>query len=103
MSYSVIDEIMAVLCYLKIMKRHHLTSAQLNLFLKKLSKVAVRTQNEPKFDVIADDPSDDKYLECAFAGRADIIISGDRRLTDLRSFQDIRIISPAHFRSIFPE
>jgi len=72
-------------------------------FSEKLLIVVARTQNEPKFDVIAYDPSDEKYLECAVAGRADFIISGDRRLTDSRSFQDIRIISPAHFGSIFTE
>lgn len=101
MSSAVIDEIRAVLLYPKIMKRHHRTPAQLDLFLEKLLKVAVITQNEPKFDVIANDPSDNKYLECAVAGRADFIISGDRHLTDLKFFQGIRIISPIHFRETF--
>jgi len=101
MSPTIIDEIRAVLLYPKIMKRHNRTSEQLDLFLKKLLKVAVITQNEPKFEAIVNDPSDNKYLECAVAGRADFIISGDRHLTDIKLFQGIRIISPAHFRETF--
>lgn len=103
MSPAIIDEIRAVLLYPKIMKRHQRTPAQVGLFLKKLQKVAVITQNEPKFDVIVNDSSDNKYLECAVAGRADFIISGDSHLTDLKFFQGIRIISPVHFMEIFTE
>jgi putative PIN family toxin of toxin-antitoxin system len=101
MSSAIIDEIRAVLLSQKIMKRHRRTSAQLDLFLKKLLKVAVITQDGPKLDVIVDDPPGNKYLECAVAGRADFIISGDRHLTDLKLFQGIRIMSPAHFRETF--
>jgi putative PIN family toxin of toxin-antitoxin system len=43
--------------------------------------------------VIADDPDDDRVLECAIAGSADVIISGDRHLLDLRSFQGIQILT----------
>jgi putative PIN family toxin of toxin-antitoxin system len=44
------------------------------------------------------DPGDEKILECALAGDADIIITGDRRhLQPLRMFRDTEIISPADF------
>lgn len=101
MSPAIVDEIRAVLLYPKIMKRHHQTPAQLDLFFKKLLKVAVITRDEPKFEIIVNDPSDNKYLECAVAGRADFIISGDSHLTDLTSFQGIRILSPTRFRETF--
>jgi len=103
MSSAIVAEIRAVLLYPKIMKRHRLTPAQLDLLLKKLLKVAVITHNEPKFEVIDHDPSDNKYLECAVAGRADVIISGDSHLTDLKFFQGIRILSPTRFRETFTE
>ena len=47
------------------------------------------------------DPSDTKYLECAVEGKADFIISGDHHLTDLNTFQKIRIVAPATFLTIF--
>jgi putative PIN family toxin of toxin-antitoxin system len=48
---------------------------------------------EPKFtlEVIAADPDDDRILECAVAGNADLIVSGDRHLTRLKAVQGIGI------------
>jgi uncharacterized protein len=36
--------------------------------------------------VIQDDPSDDKFLECAVAGKAVCIVSGDKHLLKLSEF-----------------
>jgi uncharacterized protein len=44
------------------------------------------------------DPADEMVLECALAGEADYIVSGDKKhLLPLREFQGIRIVSPADF------
>ncbi len=43
------------------------------------------------------DPTDDKFLELAVNGRADMIISGDNDLLILNPFQNIPIITPAAF------
>jgi uncharacterized protein len=44
------------------------------------------------------DPDDEMILECALAGEADYIVTGDKRhLQALREFQNIRIVSPAEF------
>ena len=43
------------------------------------------------------DPKDDKFLEVAVAGRADVIVSGDDDLLVLDPFQGIPIITPARF------
>ena len=47
--------------------------------------------------VIEKDPSDDKFLHCAKAGKASAIISGDKHLLNLKSFGSILIMSPAQF------
>lgn len=47
--------------------------------------------------VVADDPDDDMVLECAVAGDADYIVSGDSHLQDLDSVRSITILSPAAF------
>jgi uncharacterized protein len=40
------------------------------------------------------DPDDDAVLALAIAARADLIVSGDRDLLDLKSFQGIAIVTP---------
>jgi predicted nucleic acid-binding protein len=46
--------------------------------------------------IIVDDP-DNRILECAVAGQADFIISGDKHLLNLKNFQGINIVTPADF------
>lgn len=52
---------------------------------------------EEEFVVIAADPTDDKFLDAAVAGKVNFIVSGDGHLLALRSFQDIPIITAADF------
>lgn len=40
------------------------------------------------------DPNDSKILECAVAGNADYIISGDKHLLKLKEFRGSKIVSP---------
>jgi putative PIN family toxin of toxin-antitoxin system len=43
------------------------------------------------------DPKDDKFLEAAVNGRADLIVSGDADLLALNPFRGISIVTPADF------
>ena len=54
-------------------------------------------QPRQKIRVIKDDPSDDKFVECAAAAKADFIVSGDKHLLTLGAFGDIKIVSVSEF------
>jgi predicted nucleic acid-binding protein len=43
------------------------------------------------------DPRDDKFLEVAVTGEADVIVSGDQDLLTLHPFAGIPILPPAAF------
>jgi predicted nucleic acid-binding protein len=43
------------------------------------------------------DPKDDKFLEVAVSGRADLIVSGDADLLAINPFRGIPIVTPAAF------
>jgi uncharacterized protein len=43
------------------------------------------------------DPKDNKFLELAFSGKADCIISGDHDLLVLNPFREIPIVTPKGF------
>jgi uncharacterized protein len=43
------------------------------------------------------DPKDDKFLELAVSGHADLIVTGDSDLLALNPFREIPIVTPAEF------
>lgn len=52
---------------------------------------------EEKILIIVADPTDNKFLEAAIAGKANIIVSGDNHLLKVGSFRDIPIITAREF------
>jgi uncharacterized protein len=56
-----------------------------------------------QLNVVERDPDDNKFIECAVDGQCQYIISKDRDLLDLVSYQDIRIISVNEFLQILGE
>lgn len=50
------------------------------------------------FDIsVCEDPEDDKFLECAVAGKCKTIISGDKHLLKLAGYEGITVLSPRSF------
>ncbi|MGO8693509.1 MAG: putative toxin-antitoxin system toxin component, PIN family [Rectinemataceae bacterium] len=52
------------------------------------------------FDIVAEDPDDDRVIECAIEAEADYIVSGDRHLRKLGGWEKTRILSPEAFVEI---
>jgi putative PIN family toxin of toxin-antitoxin system len=65
--------------------------------LKALVKVAEIITPKIPFEVIREDPPDNRVLECEVEGRAHLIVSGDRHLRRLRIYQGIPIVRPIDF------
>ena len=63
--------------------------------LKLVARIAEIVNPKIGLQVISEDPTDDRILECAVAGRADLIVSGDRHLRRLKSFRNIGIVQPS--------
>lgn len=43
------------------------------------------------------DPDDDKFIACAVASKAKIIVSGDKHLLDVSGYKDIEVLTPRRF------
>ena len=52
---------------------------------------------QEEIHVIVADPTDNKFLEAAVAGKVDFIVSGDHHLLGLRSFREIPVIPAREF------
>ncbi|MBI5827244.1 MAG: putative toxin-antitoxin system toxin component, PIN family [Deltaproteobacteria bacterium] len=55
------------------------------------------TTKTPKINAVEADPDDDKFIECAAALKADVIITGDKALGAVKAYQGIKILTPAQF------
>ncbi|MBE0431038.1 MAG: putative toxin-antitoxin system toxin component, PIN family [Dehalococcoidia bacterium] len=99
-SPSIVTELERVLGYPKLMKRHGLEGDELKQFVLDLLSVMILVSAEETIELIADDPSDNKYLSCALAARADFIVSGDVHLLKLGEHRGIRVVSAAQFIDI---
>ena len=62
-----------------------------------LWKIGVQVHPKVSLDAVPDDPHDNCVLECALAAGAHAIVSGDRHLLRLGSFQSIPIQTARHF------
>jgi putative PIN family toxin of toxin-antitoxin system len=62
-----------------------------------LLQVAEFVTPEEEITIIADDPTDNRFLDAAIAGKADFVVSGDHHLLHLKSFRDISIITAKEF------
>ena len=64
--------------------------------VRRIKNFSEEVHPQERLAIIADDP-DNRILECAVAGQADFIISGDHHLLDLENYQGIKIVTPARF------
>lgn len=56
-----------------------------------ISELGILVRPRQKLQVLADDP-DNRILECAIAGGADAVVTGDKALLKLRKYLDVRIL-----------
>jgi len=68
--------------------------------LKTLKTYSIQTPAEIQIDAIPEDPQDNKFIIAAIEDKADYIVSGDRHLKSLKSYQGIAIVSPSEFVQI---
>ena len=56
-----------------------------------ISELGILVRPRQKLHVLTDDP-DNRILECAIAGQADAIVTGDKALLKLRKYRSVRIL-----------
>ena len=90
-SKEIIHEVLGVLAH-KFSKGPE-DLARTAVFLSELAELVVPRK---KLAILDDEP-DNRILECAVTGHADIIVTGDRAMLDLRKYREIRILSLRQF------
>jgi predicted nucleic acid-binding protein len=71
---------------------HELLDVLARKFGRDAEELAQVMHPKRKISVLDDEP-DNRILECALAGHADVIVSGDRVMLALGEYQGVRILS----------
>ena len=97
-SRETFDELRAVLSYPKFsLAPEEIQSIIENEILPYFEVVGIKENVRG----VCRDPEDDKFLACALSGAAHFILSGDKDLTDLKSYKTIKIIKASEFLRLF--
>src|ERR1700704_3577623 len=96
-SEEIVSEYRRVLAYPHIQARHRFTPQKIEKYLSLLRNASVLVTPTEQVTVVKDDPDDNKFIACALAGNAEYVVSGDPDLLAIKSYQGIRILTPAMF------
>jgi putative PIN family toxin of toxin-antitoxin system len=86
-SKAILDELLDVLS--RKFARDAEELAHVAVFVSELAMIVAPKR---RLRVVQDDP-DNRILECALAGSADAIVTGDKALLALKDFENIRVVT----------
>ena len=92
-SEETIEELIRVLAYAKF----GLKPEEIEPIIRDLMAISQYVEVRSKIDLVKADPTDNIFLNLAIDGQADVIVSGDHHLLDLKEFNEIPIISVRKF------
>ncbi len=82
----------------RLRSRYAYTDGVIARFCRALGLLAQTVTDLPSLTGVVRDPDDDVILACAIKGHADAVITRDKDLLSLDSYQGIAIITPEAFR-----
>ena len=94
LSKDVLDEYMDVLQRVGLRDENEIEEL-LSLFAKGFN--ILFTTKTPKIRAVKDDPDDDKFIECAVALKAEVIITGDKAFKRMGEYMGMKILTPQQF------
>jgi putative PIN family toxin of toxin-antitoxin system len=100
-SPEIVAEYARVLTEPDIRAAHRMSDEEFAAVMAGFATLAIHVAPMDRLNVVPDDLTDNKFVECAVAGHADYIVSGDKHLLALGSYQGIQIVPPAIFVKLF--
>ena len=99
-SPALLAELEHVLVYPQIARYLKLSQDEIVAFLRRMRTVAMVIEPTETLEVIEADPDDNRILECAVAGGASYVVSGDEHLLGVKDFEQIIMLNPAGFLTL---
>ncbi len=99
-SPALLTELKRALEYQRVRKYFKKPQETVAALIKRLETVATVVEPQFSLDVIKEDPADNRVLECALAGEASYIVTGNAHLLRLEEYQGVVILNPAGFLAL---
>ena len=96
-SPAILAEVRRSLSYPKVRKYIKTSDEDLDLCVASIELIAQPVAGNLRIHAVAADPDDDKYVEAAVEGLAQFVVTGDKHLLSLESYENIRIVTPRVF------
>ena len=97
LSQPIVDEILRVTGYERLQRKYQKIRENRLEFVELISEQGIWVEPAETLAVVTADESDNRYLECAVAGGARYVVTGDEHLLNVGEYQGITVLSPAAF------
>ena len=87
----------------KLLSKFKRSENVVDVFIRKIRKNAEVIEITEQISIVTRDPDDNKILECALSGKANLIVTADQDLIRLKTFKGIGIVHPKTLSWIFPK
>ena len=99
-STAILTEVLRVTEYERIQRKYGRVKENRLAFVQLLTTQGIMIEPTEVLAVVQNDESDNRYVECAVAGGADYIVTGDVHLLALGEYRGIIILTPAAFLAL---
>lgn len=97
LSKAIFDEYNDIIARDEILSKVIEKDLERKFTVQKLVSISEIVSTGKPLDVVKDDPDDNIIVEAAYYGKADLIISQDKHLLNLKEYKGIKIITPEYF------
>lgn len=94
---ELLDEAARALAYPRIRQKYRIGIKEAEEVVASLALLSDRIELSGVTWRASRDPEDDSFLACAVQGQADVVVTGDKDLLTLGTFQGIRILTAQAF------
>lgn len=99
-SEDIVREINETLAYPRLRRVYEDAGVSKRELVETILRIGKLVEATVRVKIIKKDPADNMFLECASAGEADYLVSGDKHLLGVESFGKTRILPVSEFVKI---
>jgi len=100
-SEEIIREISRTLAYPRLKEIFESVNVSREELIEGILRIGKLVDVKTRVNAVHEDPTDNKFLECALDGNANYIVSGNEHLLKMKCYQKIRIVSVRKFLKLY--